>query len=510
VQRGACREATDNMITSRDMVMEQAQVKKDLTEPAPPRLRQRILQAGGWAGVGFVLDKVIAAIQLMVVARLLVPADFGVMAASATIVLAFMTISELGLESALIAKAKVDREDLSVAWTVAIVRGVIMAACLWAAAEMIGQAMQMPQLASLLRVHAWLLVLQGLQSPAMAIVLKNLNLRRRVTMDLIRRVIEATAIITLALWLRSVWALLLGQIVGMCVGSLLSYWVAPFRPRLSLYRPACDYFLHYGKQLNVATLCIFGVMSGGELVIGRVLGQEALGFYQIALAIPLLLGVRVTVLIHQISMPTYALLQQDRLGVARVFELQMGLVGLIFIPLAAGVAVLAPVIVPLAFGPQWLAIVDPLRMLCVYVVFAGYSSVMTALHYGANRPDLQMKSWGAQFLFYAVVIVPLTMGFGLTGAALALVASYAVGVLLQSMGTRSLMGTAVHATFWSVGRSALLAGLLAGIILLMSETTANLPAGWVLVSTCLGALGLYGWYLWSMEVPRLKFLWEHR
>jgi len=168
----------------------------------------------------------------------------------------------------------------------------------------------------------------------------------------------------------------------------------------------------------------------------------------------------------------------------------MGLVGLIFIPLAAGVAVLAPVIVPLAFGPQWLAIVDPLRMLCVYVVFAGYSSVMTALHYGANRPDLQMKSWGAQFLFYAVVIVPLTMGFGLTGAALALVASYAVGVLLQSMGTRSLMGTAVHATFWSVGRSALLAGFLAGIILLMSETTANLPAGWVLVSTCLGALGL--------------------
>jgi O-antigen/teichoic acid export membrane protein len=456
------------------------------------------------------LDKVIAAIQLMVVARLLVPADFGVMAASATIVLAFMTISELGLESALIAKAKVDQEDLAVAWTVAIARGSVMAACLWASAEMIGQAMQMPQLASLLRVHAWLLVLQGLQSPAMASVLKNLNLRRRVSMDLLRRVIEATAIITLALWLRNVWALLLGQMVGMCVGSLLSFWVAPFRPRLSLYRPACDYFLRYGKHLNVTTLCIFGVMSGGELVIGRILGQEALGFYQIALAIPLLLGVRATVLIHQISMPTYALLQQDQPGVARVFELQMGLVGLIFIPLAAGVAVLAPVIVPLAFGPQWLAIVDPLRMLCVYVVFAGYSSVMTALHYGANRPDLQMKSWGAQFLFYAMVIVPLTMGFGLIGAAAALVASYAVGVLLQSMGTRSLMGTAVNATFWSVGRSSLLAGFLAGIILLMSETTATTPAAWVLVSTCLGALGLYGWYLWSMEVPRLKVLWEYR
>lgn len=498
------------MITSRDMVMAEPQVKQDRAEPAPPRLRHRILQAGGWAGAGFVLDKVIAAIQLMVVARLLTPADFGVMAASATIVLAFMTISELGLESALIAKAEVDREDLAVAWTVAMARGVAMAACLWATAEVIGQAMQMPQLASLLRVHAWLLVLQGLQSPAMAIVLKNLDLRRRVTMDLVRRVIEAGAIITLALWLRNVWALLIGQLVGMCMGSLLSFWVAPFRPRLSLSRPARNYFLRYGKQLNLTTLCIFGVMSGGELVIGRVLGQEALGLYQIALAIPLLLGVRATVLIHQISMPTYALLQRDRLGVARVFELQMGLVGLIFIPLAAGVAVLAPVIVSMAFGPQWLAIVEPLRMLCLYAVCAGYLSIMSALHYGANRPDLQMKSWGGQFLFYAVVIVPLTMGFGLIGAAAALVASYVVGVLLQGIGTRALIGTAVGATFWSVGRASLLAGLLAGIIILMSEATSTPPTFWVLVSACLGGIGIYSCYLWLVEAPRLKVLWEHR
>ncbi|NOT22227.1 MAG: oligosaccharide flippase family protein [Nitrospiraceae bacterium] len=492
------------------MVMAEPLAEVERVGPAPFRLRRRILQAGGWAGAGFVLDKIVAAIQLMVVARLLTPADFGVMAASATIVLAFMTISEVGLEAALIAKAKVDREDLSVAWTIALVRGAAMAACLWAAAEMIGQAMQMPQLASLLRVHAWLLVLQGLQSPAMAIVLKNLDLRRRVTLELVRRVIEAGTVITLALWFRNVWALLLGQMLGMCVGSLLSFWVAPFRPRLSLDRPARNYFMHYGKQVNLTTLCIFGVMSGGELVIGRILGQEALGFYQIALAIPLLLGVRATVLIHQISMPTYALLRGDRLGVARVFELQMGLVGLIFIPLSASIAVLAPVIVPLAFGSQWLDIVDPLRLLCVYAVCAGYSSVMTALHYGANRPDLQMKSWGAQFVFYALVIVPLTIGYGLTGAATALVVSYVVGVLLQSIGTRTLIGSASRAAFWSIGRGSLLAGLLAGIILLLSESSTTPLTSWGLVSACLGGIGTYSCYLWLVEVPRLKLLWDQR
>jgi len=495
------------MITGQNTVMAEPQVKQGKAEPVQPRLRHRILRAGGWAGAGFVLDKVIAAIQLMVVARLLTPADFGVMAASATIVLAFLTISELGLESALIAKAEVDQQDLSVAWTVAIVRGIVMATGLWLAADVIGQAMQMPQLASLLRVHAWLLVLQGLQSPVLAIVLKNLNLRLRVIMDLIRRVIEATVIIALAFWLRNVWALLLGQLIGMGVGSLLSFWVAPFRPRFSLYRPAWEYFLRYGKHLNVTTLCIFCVMSGGELVIGRILGQEALGLYQIALAIPLLLGVRATVLIHQISMPTYALLQRDRPGVIRVFELQMSLIGLIFIPLAVVVAVFAPVIVPLAFGLQWIAAVEPLRMLCVYSVCAGYLSIMTALHYGTSRPDLQMKSWVGQFILYAMLLAPLTMEFGLTGSAAALVACYVGGVVLQGIGTKAVIGTAVGPTFWSAGKACLLAALLAGIVLLMSGETSTPTASWLLVSACLGGLGLYGWYLWSVEVPRLKVLW---
>jgi O-antigen/teichoic acid export membrane protein len=474
------------------------------------RLRHRILQAGGWAAGGFVLYKAIAAIQLMVVARLLTPADFGVMAASAAIVMAFVTISEFGLESALITKAQVEDEDLAVVWTMAMARGIVMALCVWGLADVIGQAMQMPALAAVLRVHAWVLVLQGMHSPAMAMLLKKLDLRRRVSMDLVRRVIEAGATITLALWVRNVWALLVGQLIGIGLGSLLSYWVAPFRLRLSLRRPVLNYYLHYGKHLNLTTLCIFGVLSGGELVIGRVLGQDALGLYLIALAIPFLIGVRATALIHKISMPTYALLQKDRPGVVRVFELQMGLVGFVFIPLATGVAVFAPVIVPLAFGEQWLAIVSPLRILCLYAVCAGYAGVMTALQYGVNRPDLQLRSWGGQFFLYAVAIVPMTVQWGLNGAAAALVASYVLGLVLQIIGTRALIGQAMDATLWSFGRSSVLAGLLAGILILLAGTTAVPLTPGMTLAVCAVGLGSYGWYLWWVEIPRLKVLWYHR
>lgn len=449
-----------------------------------------------------------AAIQLVLVARLLTPSDFGVMAASAAIVLAFVTISELGLESSLVSKPQVEQEDLAVAWTLAMGRGTAMALCLWASADLIGRAMQMAQLPEVLRVHAWALVLQGLHSPGMALLLKNLDFKRRVTMDLVRRLVEAGVTMSCAFWFRNVWALLAGQLAGLCVGSLLSFRAAPFKPRLSFHRPSLNYVLRYGTRLNITAICIFGVMSGGELIIGRMLGQEALGLYQIALAIPLLIGVRTTALIHQISLPTYALLQHDRQGLARVFKLQMGLAGLVFIPPAAGVAVLAPVIVPLAFGSQWLSIVDPLRILCLYAVCAGLSSVMTALHYGVNRIDLQMKSWATQFLFYAAVIVPLIGYAGIAGAAAALAASYLVGLSLQWIGTRTLIGETADETLWSIVRAGCVAVILTGSLVLVIDTGVPMMS-WLILAGCTGVSGWYCWHVWSVEVPRLRMLWEH-
>lgn len=478
-------------------------------ESSALRLRHRIFRAGWWAAGGFVLDKTVAAIQLVLVARLLTPADFGVMAASAAIVLAFVTISELGLESSLVSKPQVEQEDLAVAWTLAMGRGAAMALCLWVSADMIGQAMHMVQLPEVLRVHAWALLLQGLHSPGMAILLKNLDFKRRVTMDLVRRLVEAGVTISLAVWFRNVWALLAGQLVGLCVSSLLSFWAAPFKPRLSFHRSSLNYVLRYGTHFNVTMLSMYGVMSGGELVIGRILGQEALGLYQIALAIPLLIGVRATALIHQLSMPTYAFLQNDRSGLARVFELQMGLAGLIFIPPAVGVAVLAPVIVPLAFGTQWLSIIDPLRILCVYAVCAGLSSVMTAVHYGVNRVDLQMKSWVTQFLFYAAVIMPLIWYAGIAGAAAALATCYLVGLSLQWIGTRTLIGKAADETLWSIGRAGGVAVILTGSLVLVADTGIVPMMSWMVLAVCTGVLGWYCWHVWSVEVPRLKVLWEH-
>ncbi len=478
-------------------------------ESSPLRLRHRILRAGWWTGGGFLLDKVIAAVQLAVLVRILTPADFGVMAASAAVLLMMLTISELGLDSALIAKEIVNEDDLAAAWTLAVARGILIATGIWILAGVIGEVMRMSPLESLLRVHAWALIIQSLQSPALALMMKKLDLRRRVALDVVRRVVEAVVTLTIAILYRTVWALVIGQLVGLMIGSLLSFRIAPFVPSWSFKRSALSYFVQYGRQLNLTTLCAFGVMTGGELVIGYLLGAESLGLYQVALAIPLLIGARATALMQQISVPTYASLQRDQLGLVRVFDLQMGLIGIVYIPLAVTIGSLAPIMVPIVFGTQWTSISDSLQVFCIYSVCAGYASVMASLHYGVGRPDLQVNSWVAQCALYMTMIVPMTLLLGVFGAAISLTASFVFGTVLQAVETRRLLGTSTNQTFASLGRTGLI-GFVAGALLLSGAGQNRIAIPWTPEILAMVMAGVFGWYLWWVERPRLQTLWNYQ
>jgi len=264
-----------------------------------------------------------------------------------------------------------------------------------------------PELEGLLRLHSLALLLQGLQSPALALLLRTLDLRQRVRLDLVRRGIEAVATIGLALWLHNAWAVIGGQLIGFALNSALSYRVAPFRPRLSLDRELLRPFLQYAKHLNLTTILIFGVTSGGEYVIGRMLGTAALGLYQIALALPTLIGTRLPLMMNRVSFPAYMLLERDRRATVRAFGLQFGVMGLLLLPLSAVLALSAPDVVGLLAGEQWREAAEPLRVLALFTLCCGLSVVMGALHYGLNHPEFQTRIWMVQFLIYAVLLVPL-------------------------------------------------------------------------------------------------------
>ena len=471
------------------------------------RIRHRVLQAGGWAMAGFAVEKGIAFLQLVVLTRLLLPGDFGLMAASAAVVLAIQTFSELGLEPAVIAKPTLTDEDLRVAWTLSVIRGFVLTIGLWGLADVIASALQIPELGFFLRVHAVGLLLQSLHSPALFVLLKQLDLRRRVSFDLSRRLLESAVTLGLAWWWQSAWALLGGQLVAFLFGSLLSFWIAPCRIRWSLDRMALQSLWSYGRYQNMTAWFLFTVMSGGDFVVGRLEGVAGLGQYQLAMAIPTMIGIRAMSVMSQISLPTYALMQKDRSGVLRTLSLQMSLTGIVVVPSAMAVAILAPYLVPFVFGPSWLAAVEPLRVLCLFAIAAAFCSVMAAFHCGANRPELQTKIWAVMCACYVPTVIVFTTTWGLVGAAWALALTFMVGLALHLKATVQILGIEAVSAFeplrWAGGLV-----VLVGCGVGLSQAVPSMwMAQWLGALCGLAGVSFYGWHFWSRESLRLRMLW---
>jgi len=471
------------------------------------RIRHRVLQAGGWALAGFAVEKGIAVLQLVVLTRLLVPGDFGLMVASAAVLLAVQTFSELGLEPAVIAKPDVNEEDLRVAWTLSTIRGLVLAVVLWGVADVIAAGMQIPELGLFIRIHTVGILLQSVQSPMLFVLLKKLDLRRRVSFDLSRRMVESCVTVGLAWWWHSAWALLGGQLIAFLFGALLSHWIAPCGIRWSLNRASLQSLWSYGRYQHFTGWFLFTVMSGGDFVVGRLYGVSALGLYQVAMAIPIMIGIRAMSVISQISLPTYAMLQKDRPGVMRALSLQMSLTGMVIVPSALAAAAIAPELVPFLFGPSWTAAVDPMRVLCLFSIAAAFCSVMAAFHCGANRPELQTKIWSVMCVFYVSTVIPFTMAWGLVGAAWTVSLTFVIGLVLHVRATVQLLG---HEA-WPAFEPLKWAGGLVALVVVAGVLGHTVPSMWMAqwLATICGLVGVsvYGWHLLTCEYPRLRKLW---
>jgi lipopolysaccharide exporter len=402
--------------------------------------RARIAAAGGWVIAGFILDKLIATAQLMVLARLLAPSDFGIMATAAVVVVTATTLTEFGFEQSLITRPQVTRDDLMASWVLAIGRGLILGSLVFICAGLIARFFHSPQLEWLLRLYCLGLVVQALQSPALTILMKNLDFKRRVQLDLFRRVCEMAVTIGLAVYLQSAWALVIGQLTGFTVGSVMSYLVAPFRPIWPCNWVKMKNLIGYGKYINLTSILIMGVMSGGELVISYVLGVESLGLYQIAMAIPALVSIRLPLMMNQITLPAYAFAEQSRQVTGRLFAIQIGLVAILLVPVTIAVLLWAPVIINILAGEHWVEAAEPLRILAVFMACYAFSSVMGTLYVGIRHPEYQTRCWIVQFVVYAATIVPLTTSLGLRGAAAALSLSFVVGLAMHLRYLRPALG----------------------------------------------------------------------
>jgi O-antigen/teichoic acid export membrane protein len=390
-----------------------------------------VVASGFWLLALRLAERLLGLARMVVLARLLVPDDFGLFGIALLSMSVLESLSGTGFNEAIIHRQGRSEDYLGTAWTVHIMRGFLLAAALFASAPLVAAFFGEPAAEALLRVLSLNLILSGLTNISVVLFQKDLEFRKLATLGAYGALVDVAVSIVAAFVLRSAWALVYGVLAGNTVRLVLSFVVAPVvRPRFELAR--FKEMAGFGGWVWGANLLHFLANQGDDVVVGRMLGAPALGLYRMAFAYAGLPATEITHVVSRVTFPAYARLRDDPPALRRGHLRALQATALVSAPLAVGIAVMAPSFVRLVLGPAWLPMIVPLQILAVWGLVRSLSATTGPLFQGLGRPAVITRLVLLKLLTLAALIYPLTAAFGLAGTslsvALSAAVSYPVGV----------------------------------------------------------------------------------
>ena len=470
----------------------------DSSTPNDQQLARKSARGILWNYVSFGLGKGLVFVTTAILARLLTPDDFGIVAFATLAVTYLAILKDLGLGLALIQQRENVEGAANTVFTLNLLLGAVLTLTGLSVAPLVASFFREPQIVPVLRWLSLTFVLNALGSIHIVRLRRELAFRRKLVPDLGRSLSKGVVSIGLALVGSGVWSLVIGQLAGVVAGVVLSWVAFPWRPRLTVDPKLARKLLSYG--LFVMGIDALAIMTDNldYLLIGYIFGNASMGIYTLAFRLPELLVLNPLWVMAAAIFPAYAAVQDQPEALRRGFLTTVRFVEIFSVPLSLGLVLVADPLVRVAFGEQWLAAIPVVRVLALFVLVRSIGFNAGDVYKAVGRPDILVK---LELLNVGILAPALWIGssFGLIGVA--------VGHLLASL-VRMVVELVVVTRFVKVSFKGILlqlkpsfsGGLALTLLLLPSlYLTVNAsPLVRLMVTVTVGAAGYLG-VLWLLE-----------
>lgn len=384
-------------------------------------LAHRVVHSGLWTAIQRVAVRGLNFVQLVVLARLLVPEDFGLFGIALLTRQTLDTLLQFEIDSALIQRQEATDQYLDTAWTLKVLKAVLVAGGLLLTAPYVAAFFDAPGAGPLIRVLSAVVLLRGFENIGVVYFRKELEFRKRFALGFSKALANAVVAISLAVLLGSVWALMAGIVAGAAVRLVLSYTLHPYRPRFELDGGKFRDLWNYGKWLFGSSTLIYASTQGDDILLGRWLGAVSLGVYQVAYRISNAVATEVTHVISSVAFPAYSKLQSVTDSLRRGFLSTLALTSLIVVPLAAAIVLFIPEFVRHVIGEQWEAAIGPVRILAVAGLLRAFSACWGPFYRAQARTEKPFWKNAIRLVLSLGPAYPLTMLYGIEGMSLCVV-----------------------------------------------------------------------------------------
>ena len=330
------------------------------------------------------LQRSLGLISTIVLARILVPADFGLVAMALSVSGLVELITMLGFDLALIRKSDATRAHYDSAWTLGILFRALAALVLVGSAHLVADYYSDARLVDIIYVYALVSVISGFENIGIVAFRKEFKFNQEFKFQLLKKLLAVIATVAMALHFKSYWALVLGTLFSQMVAVALSYWMHSYRPRLNL--SVWRELLGFSAWIVFNNLMLYTRKRGPDFIIGPMLGAQALGGYRVANEIASLPTTELTMPIMRSVFPGFAKIKDDPERLRNAYLLAQAAIATATLPTCAALLILAEQFVFLLLGEKWLSIVGLVQISTLYGALKILQGNRHALLMAAGKP----------------------------------------------------------------------------------------------------------------------------
>jgi O-antigen/teichoic acid export membrane protein len=378
-------------------------------------INKQMAKGALWMVLFKLVERSIGLISTVILARLLLPADFGLIAIATSIIAIIELLGAFNFDIALIQNSQADRSHYDTAWTFNVLYGVFSAGLLialsWPAADFYHDFRLQPIISSL----ALSSMVGGFENIGVVAFRKNMRFDQEFKYLLAKKLISFVVTLTCAWFLRSYWALIAGMLTGRTSGVAISYLAQSYRPRICLV--ARRELFRFSRWLIFNNVLFFLVHRAPDFVIGKLTGPAGLGIYSISYEISNLPTTELVAPINRAVFPGYSKIGGDLVALRKSFLDVTGMIAMLAVPAGIGLAAVANPLVAVMLGEKWTEAGSLIEILAFYGIIGALQTNIGSVFIAIGKPHLLTLTT----FIYVAVLFPLmiigTFKFSVTGAA---------------------------------------------------------------------------------------------